>query len=51
MNFKNILNLDNYSGTILIPVFETTAKSLVPIEYHGVSVASSVFFGKKENQR
>ena len=48
MNFKNIQNLDNYSGTILIPVFETNAKSLIPIEYHGVSVASSVFYGKKD---
>ncbi len=49
MNFKNIQNLDNYSGTILIPVFETTAKSLVPIEYHGASMASSVFYGKKDS--
>lgn len=49
MNFKNIQNLDNYSGTILIPVFETTAKSLVPIEYHGVSVSSNVFYGKKDS--
>ena len=48
MNFKNIQNLDNYSGTILIPVFETTAKSLVPIEYHGVSITSAVFYGKKD---
>ena len=49
MNFKNIQNLDSYSGTILIPVFETTAKSLVPIEYHGVSVTSNVFYGKKDS--
>ncbi|MBC7641281.1 MAG: leucyl aminopeptidase family protein [Flavobacterium sp.] len=48
MNFKNIQNLDNYTGTILIPVFETTAKSLVPIEYHGISVSSNVFYGKKD---
>ena len=48
MNFKNIQNLDNYSGTILIPVFETTPKSLIPIEYHGTSVTSKVFYGKKD---
>ena len=49
MNFRNIENLDNYSGTILIPVFETTAKSLVPIEFHGTSVTSNVFYGKKDS--
>lgn len=48
MKIKKIQNLDNFSGTILIPVFETTAKSIVPIEYHGVSVYSSVFYGKKD---
>lgn len=48
MNFTHIQNLDNYSGTILIPVFETTAKSLVPIEFHGTSVTSNVFYGKKD---
>jgi leucyl aminopeptidase len=41
-------NLDGFTGTILIPVFETTAKSIVPIEYHGVSVYSQVFYGKKD---
>ena len=49
MDFKNIQNLDNFAGTILIPIFETTAKSLVPIEYHGVAVSSNVFFGKKDS--
>lgn len=48
MNIKKIQNLDNFTGTILIPVFETTAKSIVPIEYHGVSVYSQVFYGKKD---
>lgn len=48
MNIKKIQNLDNFNGTILIPVFETTAKSIVPIEYHGVSVYSQVFYGKKD---
>ncbi|WP_445454799.1 leucyl aminopeptidase family protein [Flavobacterium sp. 25HG05S-40] len=48
MQIKKIPNLDNFTGTILIPVFETTAKSIVPIEYHGVSVYSQVFYGKKD---
>ena len=41
-------NLEGFSGTILIPVFETYGKSLVPIEFHGVSVHSKVFYGKKD---
>ena len=48
MKIKKIQNLDNFKGIILIPVFETTAKSIVPIEYHGVSVYSQVFYGKKD---
>ena len=48
MQIKKIQNLDNFTGTILIPVFETTAKSIIPIEYHGVSVYSQVFYGKKD---
>ena len=48
MNIKKIPNLDNYTGTVLIPVFETNVKSIVPIEYHGVSVYSQVFYGKKD---
>lgn len=49
MKTKNIQNLDNYSGTILIPVFETNESSLVPIEFHGVTVSSKVFYGKKDS--
>ena len=49
MKTKSIQNLDNYSGTILIPVFETYENSLVPIEFHGVSVSSKVFYGKKDS--
>jgi leucyl aminopeptidase len=48
MKVKKIQNLDNFTGTILIPVFETTAKSIVPIEFHGVSVYSQVFYGKRD---
>jgi leucyl aminopeptidase len=48
MKTTTLKNLHNFSGTILIPVFETYAKSLVPIEFQGVSVHSKVFYGKKD---
>ena len=48
MKTITIKKLDKYVGTILIPVFETDSKSLVPIEFHGVSVSSKVFYGKKD---
>ncbi len=48
MKTKTIKDLQGFSGTILIPVFETYSKSLVPIEFHGVSVSSKVFYGKKD---
>ena len=48
MKIKKISSLDNFTGTVLIPVFETNVKSIIPIEYHGVSVYSQVFYGKKD---
>jgi len=48
MQTTNLPNLDTFTGTIIIPVFETHSKSLVPIEYHGVAVSSKVFYGKKD---
>lgn len=48
MKFKILSNLEKYVGTILIPVFETHEKSLIPTEFHGVSVPSNVFYGKKD---
>lgn len=48
MKIETIKNLDGFTGTLLIPVFETHAKNLVPIEFHGVSVPSKVFYGKKD---
>ncbi len=39
-----------FTGTILVPVFETNSKSLVPIEFHGVSLPSKVFYGKKNTE-
>jgi leucyl aminopeptidase len=48
MKIKQIQNLDDYTGTILIPVFETYEKSIIPIEFHLASVTSKVFYGKKD---
>ncbi|MGO4906348.1 leucyl aminopeptidase family protein [Flavobacterium sp. W20_MBD1_R3] len=45
---KTIINLDSFSGTILIPVFETYSKSIIPIAFNGLEIASKVFFGKKD---
>lgn len=45
---RTVTNLDSFSGTILIPVFETYSKSIVPIAFNGLEIASSVFFGKKD---
>jgi len=48
MKIKQLQNLDDYTGTILIPVFETYEKSIIPIEFHLASVTSNVFCGKKD---
>ena len=48
MKTNTIQNLEKFTGTIIIPVFETYSKSLVPIEFHGVSVSSKIFYGKKD---
>jgi leucyl aminopeptidase len=48
MKINTLKNLEGFSGTLLIPVFETYAKSLVPIEFHGVSVPSKIFYGRKD---
>ena len=48
MKTNTVVNLDNFSGTILIPVFETYSKSIVPISFNGLEITSKVFFGKKD---
>jgi len=48
MKTQPIKNLEGYTGTLLIPVFETHAQSVLPIEFHGVEVPSKVFYGKKD---
>ena len=49
MKTHTIKNLEGFIGTILIPVFETYSKNLVPTEFHGVSIPSNVFYGKKDS--
>lgn len=48
MKTKNLKNLEGFTGVILIPVFETSPKNVVPIEFHGISISSRVFYGKKD---
>lgn len=48
MKTTKIDSLDNFSGTVLIPVFETTTNNLIPIQFDGVVIASKVFYGKKD---
>jgi len=48
MTTNSITSLDNFTGTLLIPVFETNSKNLLPTEFHGVAVPSKVFYGKKD---
>lgn len=48
MRTKKIDNLKEFSGTVLIPVFETSAMNLIPIIYDDVQVSAKVFYGKKD---
>ncbi|MFV8343228.1 leucyl aminopeptidase family protein [Flavobacterium sp. XS2P39] len=48
MKTNTVVNLDDFSGTILIPVFETYSKSIIPIAFNGLEIAAKVFFGKKD---
>lgn len=48
MKTNTIQNIENFAGAIIIPVYETYAKSIIPIEFNEVSVSSKVFYGKKD---
>ncbi|SCY09004.1 leucyl aminopeptidase family protein [Flavobacterium caeni] len=48
MKTNHLNSLDQFQGTLLIPVTETSPQNLLPTEFHGVSVPSRVFFGKKD---
>ena len=46
MKIKTIENLENFIGTVIVPVFETSPKNIVPISFEGIEISSKVFFGK-----
>jgi len=48
MKIKQLQDQNDFKGTLLLPVYETYEKSIIPIEYRSASVPSSVFFGKKD---
>lgn len=48
MKTKKIDNLEKFAGTVLIPVWETSVKNLIPIKFDDVEVSSNVFYGKKD---
>ncbi|MES2239134.1 MAG: leucyl aminopeptidase family protein [Bacteroidota bacterium] len=49
MKTTKIDGLENFSGTVLVPVFETSAKNLIPIKFGNLEIASKVFYGKKDS--
>ena len=49
MKVTKIDSLENFSGTVLIPVFETTAKSIIPVKFGNSEISSKVFYGKKDS--
>lgn len=48
MKTQSIQDFNTFKGTLLIPVFETYEKSLIPIDFDGLSISSKVFYGKKD---
>ena len=48
MKINTLENLDTFSGTVLIPVFETYVKRLIPIQFGELEISSKVFYGKKD---
>ncbi len=49
MQIKTIPNITGFSGTILIPVFETNFNNIVPFEFDGIAIPSKIFYGKKDS--
>ena len=48
MKINTIQNLDNFSGTVLIPFFEANEKNSIPIVYDGLNIPKNLFSGKKD---
>lgn len=49
MKTTKIDSLEKFSGTVLIPVFETAAQSIVPVKFGNLEISSKVFYGKKDS--
>lgn len=49
MKTKKVESLENFAGAILIPVFETNPKNLIPIQFGDLSISANVFYGKKDS--
>jgi leucyl aminopeptidase len=48
MKAIRIENVDNILGTVIIPVFETNEKNLIPIKFGPIAVSSKIFYGKRD---
>lgn len=49
MKTIQVKDINNFEGTIIVPVFETTAHNVIPITFDDVEVSSRVFYGKKDS--
>ena len=49
MKTIQVKDINNFEGTIIVPVFETTAHNVIPITFDDVKVSSRVFYGKKDS--
>lgn len=50
MKIKEIKQLENFVGTVIIPVFETSPKNSIPLVFDGIAISAKVFYGKKNSQ-
>ncbi len=49
MKIRKIDSLENFSGTVLVPVFETSVKNILPVKFENLEISSKVFYGKKDS--
>jgi leucyl aminopeptidase len=49
MKIKEIDKLENFVGTVIIPVLKLVLKNY-PIAFEGIEISSKVFYGKKNSQ-
>jgi leucyl aminopeptidase len=48
MKANRIENTDTITGTVIIPVFETYEKNLIPIKFGPITISSKIFYGKRD---